>query len=107
MGQTAYFDCISGISGDMTLGALVDLGVDVKSIESAVRSMGLPERIDLHCNRDTLICLFNAAMLVEENTGTQYIQRQHRIPTCQSARVVGNGINTSPNTVGNIWNFKS
>lgn len=43
MAKTAYFDCISGISGDMTLGALVDLGVDVKSIESAVRSMGLPD----------------------------------------------------------------
>ncbi len=43
MGQIAYFDCISGISGDMTLGALVDLGADVAEIESAVRSMGLPE----------------------------------------------------------------
>jgi len=43
MGQIAYFDCISGISGDMTLGALVDLGADVTAIQSAVRSMGLPE----------------------------------------------------------------
>ncbi|MGI9471642.1 MAG: nickel pincer cofactor biosynthesis protein LarC [Rubripirellula sp.] len=43
MGRIAYFDCISGISGDMTLGALVDLGADVAAIESAVRSMGLPE----------------------------------------------------------------
>lgn len=43
MGQIAYFDCISGISGDMTLGALVDLGADIAGIESAVRSMGLPE----------------------------------------------------------------
>ncbi len=43
MGQIAYFDCISGISGDMTLGALVDLGADIACIESAVRSMGLPE----------------------------------------------------------------
>lgn len=43
MTRIAYFDCLSGISGDMTLGALVDLGADVKAIESAVRSMGLPE----------------------------------------------------------------
>lgn len=41
--RIAYFDCLSGISGDMTLGALVDLGADVRAIESAVRSMGLPE----------------------------------------------------------------
>ena len=43
MGQIAYFDCISGISGDMTLGALVDLGADVTEIQSAVQSMGLPK----------------------------------------------------------------
>lgn len=43
MTKTAYFDCISGISGDMTLGALVDLGLEVKAIESAVQSMGLPD----------------------------------------------------------------
>ncbi len=43
MPKTAYFDCLSGISGDMTLGALVDLGCQPSAIESAVRSMGLPE----------------------------------------------------------------
>jgi uncharacterized protein (TIGR00299 family) protein len=43
MAKIAYLDCISGISGDMTLGALVDLGVEVAEIESAVRSMGIPE----------------------------------------------------------------
>jgi uncharacterized protein (TIGR00299 family) protein len=39
----AYFDCLSGISGDMTLAALIDLGVDPASIEAAIQSMGLPE----------------------------------------------------------------
>ena len=43
MAQIAYFDCLSGISGDMTLGALIDLGVPSETIQSAVRSMGLPD----------------------------------------------------------------
>jgi hypothetical protein len=40
--KIAYFDCTSGISGDMTLGALVDAGVDLASIQAGVDSLGLP-----------------------------------------------------------------
>jgi uncharacterized protein (TIGR00299 family) protein len=36
----AYFDCASGISGDMTLGALVDCGVDLAAIQAGVDSLG-------------------------------------------------------------------
>jgi len=37
----AYFDCFSGISGDMTLGALMDLGVPLKWIKERLRSIPL------------------------------------------------------------------
>jgi uncharacterized protein (TIGR00299 family) protein len=37
----AYFDCFSGISGDMVLGALVDGGADLRSIEAELRKLGL------------------------------------------------------------------
>lgn len=40
--RVAYFDCASGISGDMTLGALVDAGVDGAAIARAIESLGLP-----------------------------------------------------------------
>ncbi len=40
--RIAYFDCFSGISGDMTLGALVDAGIDPRAIHEAVASLGLP-----------------------------------------------------------------
>jgi pyridinium-3,5-bisthiocarboxylic acid mononucleotide nickel chelatase len=47
--KIAYFDCFSGISGDMTLGALIDLGVSVDLIQSGIRSMGL-ESITITAN---------------------------------------------------------
>jgi len=40
--KIAYLDCASGISGDMTLGALVDAGVDLAAINDGVQSLGLP-----------------------------------------------------------------
>jgi uncharacterized protein (TIGR00299 family) protein len=40
--RAVHFDCFSGISGDMTLGALIDAGVDAEAVRSAVASLGLP-----------------------------------------------------------------
>ncbi len=37
----AYFDCFSGISGDMTLGALIDLGVPVQWLKDRLNSIPL------------------------------------------------------------------
>jgi hypothetical protein len=37
----AYFDCFSGISGDMTLGALIDLGVDIDFLKKELKKLGL------------------------------------------------------------------
>jgi uncharacterized protein (TIGR00299 family) protein len=36
-----YFDCFSGISGDMVLGALVHAGADLRAIEAELRKLGL------------------------------------------------------------------
>jgi pyridinium-3,5-bisthiocarboxylic acid mononucleotide nickel chelatase len=41
--RIAYFDCFSGISGDMVLGALVDLGVSIDLIQAGVASLGLDQ----------------------------------------------------------------
>jgi pyridinium-3,5-bisthiocarboxylic acid mononucleotide nickel chelatase len=39
--RTLYLDCASGISGDMTLGALLDLGVDPGPVMAGLESMGV------------------------------------------------------------------
>ncbi|MCJ7542844.1 MAG: LarC family nickel insertion protein, partial [Desulfobacterales bacterium] len=37
----AYFDCFSGISGDMTLGAFFDLGVPVEWLQDRLETLPL------------------------------------------------------------------
>jgi pyridinium-3,5-bisthiocarboxylic acid mononucleotide nickel chelatase len=40
--KLAYFDCFSGISGDMTLGALVDAGCAVEHLRMELRGLQVP-----------------------------------------------------------------
>jgi len=39
--KTLYFDCFSGISGDMILGALIDAGANFDSISEKLKHLGL------------------------------------------------------------------
>jgi pyridinium-3,5-bisthiocarboxylic acid mononucleotide nickel chelatase len=40
--KQAYFDCFSGISGDMTLGALVDAGVSLDHLRAELQGLDVP-----------------------------------------------------------------
>ncbi|MBS0201513.1 MAG: nickel pincer cofactor biosynthesis protein LarC [Planctomycetes bacterium] len=40
--RIAYLDCASGISGDMTVAALIDAGVDADAIHAGISSLKLP-----------------------------------------------------------------
>lgn len=47
MARMVHFDCFSGISGDMTLAALLDAGADGAAVTAALDSLGLPIRISV------------------------------------------------------------
>src|SRR5688572_28928638 len=50
--KTLYFDCFSGISGDMTIGALLDLGLDLEYLRSELKKLPV-EGYALEANRVT------------------------------------------------------
>ena len=47
--KTLHFDCFSGISGDMTLGALLDVGVPETLVRAGLDSLGLP--VQMHVEK--------------------------------------------------------
>ncbi len=49
--RVLYLDCFSGISGDMTVGALRDLGVEEGVFHSALAALGLGKEVHSHFQR--------------------------------------------------------
>jgi uncharacterized protein (TIGR00299 family) protein len=41
LAKTLYFDCFSGVSGDMVLGALLDLGMPIEGLRAALGSLAI------------------------------------------------------------------
>ena len=65
----AYFDIFSGISGDMTLGAFVDLGVPLEWLKNQLISMPL-SGFDIECQDKWCNGIKAADIMVTENEST-------------------------------------
>jgi uncharacterized protein (TIGR00299 family) protein len=50
--RIAYFDCFSGISGDMVLGALIDAGGNPALLDSVLAALGLEEEVSIELRRE-------------------------------------------------------
>jgi uncharacterized protein (TIGR00299 family) protein len=50
MERILYFDCFAGISGDMSIGALVDLGLDPSDVIAEIRKLGV-KGYDIEINK--------------------------------------------------------
>src|SRR5450756_2722240 len=48
-----YFDCFAGISGDMTLGALIDSGADRALLEASVEALRLGDEVHVEVRHET------------------------------------------------------
>ncbi|ENH96491.1 hypothetical protein J416_10356 [Gracilibacillus halophilus YIM-C55.5] len=46
-----YFDCFSGISGDMTIAALLDAGIPVDVLEDSLHKLSLNQDYELNVSR--------------------------------------------------------
>src|SRR6184192_2173042 len=49
----AYFDCFAGISGDMTLGALIDAGGDRAVLDAAVEALRLGDEVKIDVRHES------------------------------------------------------
>jgi uncharacterized protein (TIGR00299 family) protein len=71
--RVAHFDCFSGISGDMTLGALIDAGVDAEAVRQAVASLDLPVRLQVDKVRKGGFAATQVTVLAPQEQSSRYL----------------------------------
>jgi uncharacterized protein (TIGR00299 family) protein len=77
--KTLHFDCFAGISGDMTLGALVDLEVNPERLRGELEKLGLPGWT-LRFVRDERGGITGTHALVDLEDGTDHIAHDEDHP---------------------------
>ncbi|MFD2922218.1 nickel pincer cofactor biosynthesis protein LarC [Halobacillus naozhouensis] len=79
--KTLYFDCFSGISGDMTIGALVDAGVAPDIIELELRKLDIESEYRLEWTKvvknDISATKFDVHLTEEQRTEDSHHHHRH------------------------------
>ncbi|MCR5762953.1 MAG: LarC family nickel insertion protein, partial [Treponema sp.] len=66
--QSLYLECAAGISGDMTVAALLDAGADRNALQAALDSIPLKFKTEIsRVKKSGIDCCDFAVMLEEEN----------------------------------------
>jgi uncharacterized protein (TIGR00299 family) protein len=84
MSQIAFFDCPSGISGDMTLGALLDAGADPELLDRCLQALGLAGEVRIERRREQRGHLGGVRVVVHCGQGPP-----RRLPDLQQAVAAG------------------
>ena len=77
--RVAHFDCFSGLSGDMILGACIDAGGDVERIRSALDSLGLNIKLEVERVKKKGIAATKANVIVADEKKHRHLPDIERI----------------------------
>lgn len=77
--RVLHFDCFSGISGDMTLAALIDLGVDPEPIRRGLASLNLPIAVEIEKVKRNGIAATRVEIVAPEEEEHRYLADVERI----------------------------
>ena len=79
--KVLYFDCFSGISGDMTVGALVDLGVKPSTLEWELSKLALGD-FHMHFEREQRQNIEGVKFGIHEGATHTHAQDEHEHHEC-------------------------
>lgn len=76
--RIAYLDCFSGVSGDMLLGAFVDMGLPLEQLNSGLSSLGLGEEFRLEISKVEMCGIYGTKLgVITEETDHHHGHHRH------------------------------
>jgi len=72
-----FFDCSSGISGDMTVASLIDLGVDLDAFDGELAKLGLADEFHWHASTQSRQMITGTKFDVHISAGAEHHHHHH------------------------------